>query len=101
LGFFAEAPACRVIRKGARGQHFQSNVTVQALVVRAIDHTHAAGAYLLENPVVAENFVNHADMLELCVHLMVSNKASQRATCPIVFGDDWNENSRTAVNLEQ
>ena len=61
------------------GKHFQGNVTVQPLVVRAIDHTHAAGAYLLENPVVAENFVNHADMLELCVHLMVSNKASQRA----------------------
>ncbi len=36
-------------------QDFQGDITIQPLIVRAIDHSHPARTDLLENPVMAEN----------------------------------------------
>ena len=51
-GLFAEALARSFIRQGSRGQDFDGDIAVQSLIVGAIEHAHATGPDLFQNPIV-------------------------------------------------
>ena len=58
-GFTAKALACGFIRKRAWGQHLQRNVAFKLLVMGAINHPHAASAYLGDNTVMRYGAPEH------------------------------------------
>jgi hypothetical protein len=52
--FLPEAPARILVTQAPGRQHLQRDVTIEPLVVRAIDDAHSAGTDAFEKPVVPE-----------------------------------------------
>jgi hypothetical protein len=57
--FLDQAGSSGLVGQGLGGQDLQCDIPVELLVMGAIDHAHATGAKLLENPVMAERLTNH------------------------------------------
>ncbi len=61
---FAQSPGSRsLILEGRGWQHFDRHIALQALIVRTIDLAHAAGAKLVEQPVIAQRAADHRRIL--------------------------------------
>ena len=60
-GFVAEALASILVAERAGRQNLEGDVAVQALIMGPEHQTHASGADLLENAVMAECFPNHRE----------------------------------------
>jgi hypothetical protein len=44
----------------SRGEHLERQIAAQPIVVCAVNHAHAASSDLLDNPVTAKDFTDHA-----------------------------------------
>jgi len=60
VGFPAEAGARGIVGEGALGQDLEGEVTVELLVVGAVDLAHPARAEALDDPIVGERATDHA-----------------------------------------
>ena len=56
--FFAELLSCDFVGQRTCRQHFERDIAVQLLVVRAIDDAHAARANLFDDAIMAETLAN-------------------------------------------
>ena len=56
--FFSELLSRNIICQRARRQHFERDITIQLLIVRAIHHAHPARTNLFDDAIVAENGAN-------------------------------------------
>ena len=52
-GLLAEVPASGLVTERARRQYFHGDVSVEQLIVSAVDHTHSAGSDLFEDAIMA------------------------------------------------
>jgi hypothetical protein len=58
-GLAAEAVAGDLVVEGARGQHLDGDIAIEMLVVRAVDHAHAALTQGLDDDEMGETASDH------------------------------------------